>query len=298
MGRNPKVGLDYFRLECHLDRKFKLIEADFGLKGFAVVVKLYQQIYGEQGYYCEWDEDVALLFASDEVKLGCNVVSEIVNAAIKRGLFDKDMFEKYHILTSHGIQKWYFESISRRERVEVIQEYLLIPDAELPKNVCRNSISVDRNAISADRNPHSTGEYSIEDEEEEEYARAREEEPVDLEWKRFVQLYEQNIGLMPHSNFELQDLQDAYDHFGYDIMAEAIKYTALRHSSNPHYYLSKVYQGFYQANVTTVEQAKAVIADHERRYQAGARRANTAKASAPPPPTGRQIKPGTNPFDY
>lgn len=44
MARPQKVGLDYFELDCHMDEKIELIEAEFGLKGFAVIVKLYQSI--------------------------------------------------------------------------------------------------------------------------------------------------------------------------------------------------------------------------------------------------------------
>ena len=43
MGRKIKEGLDYFELDCRLNQKFKLIEAEFGLKGFALIVKLWQQ---------------------------------------------------------------------------------------------------------------------------------------------------------------------------------------------------------------------------------------------------------------
>ena len=37
-----KDGIPYFPLDCELDSKFELIEAEFGLQGFAVVVKLLQ----------------------------------------------------------------------------------------------------------------------------------------------------------------------------------------------------------------------------------------------------------------
>ena len=36
-------GINYFPLNVHLDDKFELIEAEFGLKGFAIVVKLFQR---------------------------------------------------------------------------------------------------------------------------------------------------------------------------------------------------------------------------------------------------------------
>lgn len=53
-----KSGIDYFPLDVALDEKFELIEAEFGLTGFGVVVKLLQKIYGGQGYYVEWTKEV------------------------------------------------------------------------------------------------------------------------------------------------------------------------------------------------------------------------------------------------
>lgn len=130
-----KSGIEYFPLDVCLDDKFGLIEAEFGLTGFAVVVKLFQKIYGQFGYYCEWTNEVALLFAKS-IGLGGGVVSEIVSASIKRGIFDKAMYDRYLILTSAGIQKRYFEAVSRRKIVRVNGAYLLVDCAKISKNVC------------------------------------------------------------------------------------------------------------------------------------------------------------------
>lgn len=130
-----KSGIDYFPLDVSLDEKWELIEAEFGLNGFAVVVKLFQRIYGQHGYYCEWTDEVALLF-SKQCGLGGNAVSEIVRASVRRGIFDKDLFEKYQILTSSGIQKRYFDAVSRRKQVEVINEYLLVDPYHFLKSDC------------------------------------------------------------------------------------------------------------------------------------------------------------------
>ena len=127
-------GVEYFPLDVALDDKLELIEAEFGLTGFAVVVKLFQKIYGGQGYYCEWNDEVALLFAR-KAGLGGNVVSEIVSASVKRGIFDKTLYEKYSILTSAGIQKRYFKAVSRRKSVEVEKHYLLCECTQFLKNV-------------------------------------------------------------------------------------------------------------------------------------------------------------------
>ena len=130
-----KDGISYFPLDCELDSKFELIEAEFGLQGFAVVVKLLQRIYGGEGYYCEWTSEVALLFAKRN-STGGSVVSEIVSASIKRGIFDKDMFERYGILTSKGIQLRYLKAVDRRKQVKIKKQYLLVECALLPKNAC------------------------------------------------------------------------------------------------------------------------------------------------------------------
>ena len=127
-------GIPYFPLECKLDDKLALIEAEFGLTGFGVVVKLWQKIYS-LGYYLEWTNEVGLLFAR-EVGLGGSSVSEILSAAIKRGIFNKALYDKYGILTSSGIQARYFEAVKRRKSVEVDSRYLLVDVTQFLNPAC------------------------------------------------------------------------------------------------------------------------------------------------------------------
>ena len=129
-----KSGIDFFPLDVNLDAKFELIEAEYGLTGFGVIVHLLQEIYGKAGYYIEWTEAVALLF-SRKVGTGGSVVSEIVEAAIRRGMFDKEIYDKYRVLTSRGIQKRYFEAVSRRKVLEVDYNILLVNVAQICTNV-------------------------------------------------------------------------------------------------------------------------------------------------------------------
>lgn len=157
-----KSGLDYFPLACSFEDKVELIEAEFGLRGLAIIVKLYQKVYGEFGYYCEWNDEVALLFSRKACGLseGDNVVSEVIKVAIKRGIFDKDMFHEYGILTSVGIQKRYFEAARRRNEIEVEKSYLLLNASQIPKNVRIIQKNVCRNEENAYRNQQSKGKES------------------------------------------------------------------------------------------------------------------------------------------
>ena len=148
MARPYKTGLDYFDLDCYVDDKIKMVQAEFGLAGFAVVVKLFQVIYRERGYYCEWNNNKAVLFACEECSnCGVNKVNEIVGACIRQGIFSDELYKKYGILTSSGIQKRYFNAVSKRKKVEVEKDYLLIKFAHNSINVDNNSINSVNNSI-------------------------------------------------------------------------------------------------------------------------------------------------------
>ena len=164
-GRQNKVGLDYFELDCHMDDKVRLIQAEYGLKGFAVFVRLLQEIYGECGYYCEWTQDRELLFASENGLNGgsLKLLGDIVSACIRRNIFSARLFEEYGILTSSGVQKQYLKATAKREVVELKKEYLLISVPENRRNVVIKSISSDGNTILDGRNAQSREEKSREE---------------------------------------------------------------------------------------------------------------------------------------
>lgn len=165
-GRPTKAGLDYFELDCHMEEKVRLIQAEFGLKGFAVLVKLYQKIYGGFGYYCEWTTDSLLLFMSENglPSDNKNLIADIVAACIRRNIFSEQLFNDFNILTSEGVQKRYLNATSKREKIELKKEYLLIAAPENNKKVVINSIFDGRNSINGGRNKQSKGKESREEE--------------------------------------------------------------------------------------------------------------------------------------
>jgi DnaD/phage-associated family protein len=124
-----------------MDNKIKHIQVKYKLEGFAIIMKLYQKIYGGEGYWCEWSEDTALLFA-DEIRCDFDLLNEVVNEAVKRGLFDGKLYAKKGILTSKGIQKRYREIVRRRTNVNIIEEYWIIDN--------NNEVSDDNNEVNDD----------------------------------------------------------------------------------------------------------------------------------------------------
>ena len=159
-----KVGLESFLLNCHTNDNLAEIEAIYGIKGFAVIVRLWQKIYSEKGYYCEWTERSPLLFLSNwfggNSGVDLNLIKEVVKTALQNGLFNKSLYDKYHILTSDGIQKRYFDVAKRRKEIEVIEEYLLVSVANLGVNVCRNQENVNIFNENVNRNQTRKGKES------------------------------------------------------------------------------------------------------------------------------------------
>ena len=107
--------------------------------------------------------------------------------------------------------------------------------------------------------------------EKEKEERAREEPDFGTPWDRFVQAYEQNIGLMPTSMVELGDLQLFFDEFGPDVLTEVIALTARKHVENPHSYFARICRSWLGKGITTADQAKAAIKDFERQKKGGRR---------------------------
>ena len=127
-------GIPYFSLDCQFDDKLDEIEDAFGMKGLGIIIKLFQKIYGIHGYYCEWNDGVASRFAKREAFVGTDVVHEVVAAALRESknhesLFDREMYAKYGILTSRGIQKRYLKAAKAMKRKDVfpVPEYVIIP---------------------------------------------------------------------------------------------------------------------------------------------------------------------------
>lgn len=239
-------GINYFPLNVHLDDKFELIEAEFGLKGFAIVVKLFQKIYGQQGYYCEWTEDVALLFGKN-VGLGGDAVSEIVRAAIKRGIFDSELYDKYQILTSRGIQERYFEAVSRRKEVEVRKEYLLIKVDQIYKNVR----ILNENVNISSKNVNISEQKKVEESKVKE--KKAEERKLPRLPVRIVKLYENNIA--PLTPITLRGLDDWLNDMSEDVVIYAIE-EAVKNNKRNYRYIEAILRNHFNAGRTTLAEVQ------------------------------------------
>ncbi len=154
-----KKGIDFFPMNCQQTEPMELIEAQYGIKGFATVVKVCQRIYANEGYYCDWNDDISMLL-SRQIGLSCNLVSDIIHTAIKRDIFSKSMYDKYKILTSAWIQETYFFAVKRRKEIFLNSEYLLVDYTQFFKNAYISHENVYISKKNADTSQQSTVENS------------------------------------------------------------------------------------------------------------------------------------------
>ncbi len=133
MARPLKEGLDYFPIDINMfsdkDDKTSFLEAKYGLEGIGLIVKLFQRIYGGNGYYKNWGEREVLLF-SKQTSVAVEKINEFIEDCINEGLFNREMYDNYKILTSSGIQKRYFKACSRRSKTNYDPKYLLVDPEE------------------------------------------------------------------------------------------------------------------------------------------------------------------------
>ena len=152
MARPIKTGIDYYPLNVDFlqDIKVRKIMRACGSQSITILISLLSSIYRDEGYYVVWDNDMSFLVA-DEVGASEGAVLEVVNKAVQIDFFNSKLFEEHNILTSKGIQKRFLEAVSRRKKVKLFEEYLLVDlvnDYKNIDNVNINSINVNRSTQS------------------------------------------------------------------------------------------------------------------------------------------------------
>ena len=143
-------GINYFPVGVNFmeENAMEVIEAKYGIKGSAIVLKLLCKIYKE-GYFIRWDEEQCLIFAN---KAGREVqaaeVQGIIEILFIKGILDKNSYLENGILTSENIQKVWMEATKRRKRELSELPYLMVKTE-------RKTINRKRKAANRTMHPHN-----------------------------------------------------------------------------------------------------------------------------------------------
>lgn len=244
MARPTKKGLDYFPLDVDFlsDLKVRRIIKACGKEAVHILVALLANIYRDEGYYVLWDDDLAFLVA-DEVGTKEGTVEELVRKAVQVKFFDKDIFDKYSVLTSKGIQNRYILATKERKKVELEFKYLLTNE------VNRSNISINgrNNSVKQGNNQQSKVKESKEKEIKED---ATASESASLETF-------QKLWLFPNV-VQVEDLLNLVDIYGDELVEAAIKLAGSKDvpKNRAISFLTASLQEWADANVKTIDQAR------------------------------------------
>jgi len=121
MKPNFCLDLDFFN-----DQKVQRILKEHGNMGVMIIIRLLAKIYAN-GYYITWDLNDSKIF-SEESDINFNLINDTIIYSANCKFFDKNLLDKYNVLTSKGIQKRYVEknisdcnSISLNNKIALIR---------------------------------------------------------------------------------------------------------------------------------------------------------------------------------
>lgn len=148
MARPVKQGIDYFPFDVDFfsDIKIRKIARACGSQATSILICLLCNIYKDNGYYILWDEDLPFVIA-DTVGVSEGAVKEVIYKALQVDFFDQNIYNKYQVLTSYGIQKRFKSAVYKRESIEYIEEYMV--------SDVRNNVSDVKNKVTDARSTQS-----------------------------------------------------------------------------------------------------------------------------------------------
>lgn len=134
MARPQKRGLNYFSLDVDIfsDRKIKALMARFGADGFCFYSYILCEIYKDNGYYFQTDDDFIDMSASD-LNMSIEKIGQMLNFLLSRSLLNSTLFQSDKVLTSHGIQMRYQmakKSANQQTDIYVEEKFWILSESE------------------------------------------------------------------------------------------------------------------------------------------------------------------------
>lgn len=218
MARPTSRGVDYFPLDVGFisDIKVKKIIMSCGPQSIAVLIYILSTIYKEEGYYMRATDDETSLVAFDTM-LTNDYIKEVIQKACEVDLFSLNMFKKYKILTSIGIQNRYLKITERRKNNSIDSSYCLhradnnpaqgeLLYTETPVNVTETPVYVNKSTQRKEKKRKGSISYI-----QSSNLDILESKKSDDDIKKIYKLYMDKIGVMsPVIKERLDDLIESY----------------------------------------------------------------------------------------
>lgn len=271
MARPTKTGLDYFPLDVNFlnDLKTKKLVRGYGASAVAVALNVYINIYRDNGYFVECDDDFIFLIA-DELKLDEEYTKNVIKKMIEVDFFDKSLYENHKILTSVGIQNRYLLASGRRVRSKINAVYDL---TNTPKEEFMSTETEFMYTETQENEGLCQQKYTKEKKIKEKKAKEskQEESKPDKELatgggstnndvQELIEMYKGNFGVA-NSIVQLE-LKEKLGVYGKEMIIESFKRSI--GTKNPFSYMRGIWDKWKDNGITTLEQVQASDKRHEQ----------------------------------
>ncbi len=263
MARPQKEGLDYWPHDVNMltDDKVEYLVAKEGFIAYGVLNFLYDEIY-KNGYYTKFEKRQKFVYAK-RMTIEADLLEQIVGTCFEAEIFNRDIYEAYHVLTSRGIQRRYQMAVKKRkadldprfdvdtfprrkkEETAVSDEKTLVSDAEI-KDSSNRTCPIERSEtvseiktlvsdaetrVSDEKTPQNKSKENIYDVVD---TRARARGNGDDDLAEVISLFSNNIHPVT-GEIEADTLKDLLDTYKKMWVTEAIKEAALHHGTSVQY---------------------------------------------------------------
>ena len=129
-----KKGLLYFYFDVNFfgDKKIKILKARYGSDGITLYIYILCEIYKDNGYYMQVDDDF-IYTASSDLNMSSEKIGQMLNFLLERSLLDSTLFQSDKVLTSTGIQKHYQDGVKGKaikNHVNVNAKFWILSDED------------------------------------------------------------------------------------------------------------------------------------------------------------------------
>lgn len=156
MARTGGNGIPYFSHDTNMSGHdgIEILEALYGLDGYAIWTKLLERIYGQEGYFIAWNQKAAAVFAKKN-QIDIQRLDGIISTCISEGLFSERLHKDHSILTSKRIQKHFLFVTKRRSSAAINPLYSLAESEEHPLDSSRNELVNEKELHTIDDELHA-----------------------------------------------------------------------------------------------------------------------------------------------
>lgn len=150
MGRNRKDGFEYHSLDSAIrnDIKVRRLTKVGGAEATLSYIYILGYIY-EKGYYAVFNDEL-VFDISDSLYCDEENINKHLELFFRFELFDKTIFDKYKVLTSHGLQERYKKMCKSVNRICIMDDYNLLEISSEEGDDKDSDISSDKPPISSE----------------------------------------------------------------------------------------------------------------------------------------------------